>query len=184
MNTKTIVWAVIAVVVLGGVWYFALNSSGGLGGSPTATTTLPDDTSAQTTKTSGTSAALKPTATQAKIVGVGPTTHLIGLKQSLICSVTSKSGYSRTGTMYIAGGKVRANFAGTSMIDDGANLYAWTNGATTGAKVSAALSASGSVIASHGGIDLATDVSYACNPWTENASVFALPTTVAFSSLY
>ena len=70
----------------------------------------------------------------------------------------------------------------TSMIHDGEYLYAWTSGASKGLKLPAASSVSGSAIASNGGFDLSTDLSFACNPWTENTSVFTPPASISFSN--
>ena len=186
MNNKTLVWLLVAVIVLAGAWYYFSNSSGGtVTETPVATTTPTTATTAKPAAPKVTAPAVKkPTVTTAKIVGVGTIPYLIGLKQSLLCSVKTTSGSSRSGTMYVAGGKVRGNFLTSSMIDDGTYLYAWFIGATKGLQLLAASSVSGSAIATNGGVDLATDLSFACNPWTEDASVFTPPSSVAFSSSY
>ncbi len=84
--------------------------------------------------------------------------------------------------MYVADGEMRVNFAHTSMIDDGAYFYAWTDGASQGLKLLAASSASGSAIAANGGFDPASNISFACNPWTANMSVFVPPASISFSN--
>ncbi len=178
MNNKTITWAAVVVVVLGGAWYLLSGPQ-----NETLVTAPTADTSTQP--------AAKPVATQAsapapskapaKIAGVGSLVTLMGMKESLVCSVQTASGLTRSGTLYVAGGKARANFTtGSSMIDDGAYLYAWVNGATTGVKLSAALTASGSAITSNGGVDPATALSYSCNLWTAEMGVFTPPSTVSF----
>ncbi len=180
---KTTAWAVVAVVVFAGAWYL---SSGNAGMheivSPVATTTsaISSSTSPAVKKSAPKNIAPKPTATTAKLVGVGSTSYLMGLKQALVCTVKTVSGYARSGTMYIADGKARANFTTTSMIDDGEYLYAWTNGAAQGTKLLAALSVSGSVISSNGGVDLVANLSFACNPWVIDASFFVPPASVSF----
>ena len=198
MNNKIIVGIIAVAVVLGGVWYSFSNSTGGNGGwVSTATTTLPVSTSTQqtTTKKSSTSntagsGAVKKSVTPVKIAGVGPLSYLFDLKQPLVCSVKTTIYVKRSGTMYVADRKMRGNFTSyingmltnTSMIDDGAYLYVWKNGASTGLKLLATISVSGSVIASNGGFDPSTDLSFACNTWTKNENVFVPPTSVSFSN--
>jgi hypothetical protein len=190
METKTIIIALIAVAALGGVWYlFTTNSLVGLGvGAPVATTTPPTATTSAAPQPSSASPAParttpKPVAS-AKVTGIGPLSYLFGLKQSLVCSVKTLSGYKRSGTMYVADGKMRANFTTSSMIDDGTYLYVWTNGDSKGLKLLASASASGSAIATNGGFDLAYDLSYSCNMWAENVSIFSPPSSVSFSNSF
>ena len=184
-TNKALVWAVGVVIVLGAVWYLSAGTSGW---SDQGTYTAPTSSTGTTTKppASGTTkpTAPKPTPTTAKMVGVNTLAYLFNLKQPLVCAIKPSALVKRTGTMYIANGQMRANFTTTSMIDDGAFLYAWTNGATTGLKLTAGSSVSGSAIASKGGFDLVNDISYACNPWTVDASVFTPPSSISFSDSY
>lgn len=192
-NTNQItVWAVIAVVALGSLWYvFSSNQSGRETGSPIATTTVSTSTQTQQgtnnsppARTGQSSTPSKPpTPTSAKIVGTTPVSYLFDLRQPLVCSIkTTGTSIQRSGTMYVADGKMRADFTNTSMIDDGTYLYAWAKGATKGLKLLAASGVSGSAIASNGGFDLVTPLSFACNPWTKDASVFVPPSSISFSN--
>lgn len=149
--------------------------------STTATTTVPVAAKpvAQTTVKPVTK---KSVAAPAKVRGIGPLSYLVGLKQPLSCTVQTMSGIKRSGTLYVASGKVRINFTDSGMIADGTSLYAWISGATQGVKLPSNSSVSGSVIATNGGIDPAIDISYACNPWVENTSYFIPPTSISFSS--
>ena len=187
-DNKTIVWVVGAVVILGSAWCLSANYSGesDRGASyatttptlPKGTTTKPPTTTSGTVKTGATP---KPTPTSAKIVGVGTLSYLFSFREPLICAIKSSTYVKRSGTMYIAEGKMRANFVGTSMLHDGMYLYAWATGASTGLKLPAASSVSGSLIATKGGFDLANDISFACNPWKTDASVFVPPSSIVFS---
>ena len=182
MNTKTILGVIMVVVVLGSAGYLALNATGGNTGGLTATTSslatvVPKKTTA---KPSSYTTPKPPTKTTAKTVGIGSLLYLLGLRQSLVCSVKTESGTMRSGTLYVAAGMARANFTNSSMIDDGSYLYAWTMGATTGTKLPAPLGVSGSAIVSKGGVDPTTDLSFSCNPWAADASVFVPPTSVSF----
>ncbi len=172
------------VIVFAGGWYYFMLAPTVTTESPTATSTPTATTSVPktTTKAPTSTTAKKPTKTTAKIVGIGTIPYLISLKQPLVCSVKTMTGYSRSGTLYVAGEKARGNFSNSSMIDDGTHLYAWMTGAIKGLVLLAASSASGSAIATNGGIDLATDISFACNPWTVDASVFTPPSSVSFFS--
>lgn len=178
MDTKTMSWVLGIAVVLGGVWYLSSRPATVTTVAPTATTT--PTTAQPTAKKPSPPVAPKPTTTTAQTVGVGPLTYLLGLKQTLVCSIKTVGGTVRSGTLYVAGGMARANLAGSTMIDDGTYLYAWMTGATTGAKLLAASSVSGSAIGGRGGVDPTADISYACNPWTADASLFVPPVSVSF----
>lgn len=186
-DNKTVTWVVATAVVFSSAWYLSTNPSTETGQeSPYATTTptLPKDTTTKSPTTSGTiktGTAPKPTSTSAKIVGVGTLSYLFSFRQPLICTIKPSATVKRSGTMYISEGKMRANFVGTSMLHDGTYLYVWTQGASTGLKLPAASSVSGSLIATKGGFDLANDLSFACNPWTTDATVFVPPSSIAFS---
>lgn len=189
LDTQTsILIACAAVIVLVGAY---LLSTGGNAGSPTATST-PATSTPSTTTTSGTTH--KTTATKSpeaqtapkassQVAGAGSLNQLVLFKQSLSCSFATESGTRRSGTLYLAGGQLRANFTdGMSMINDGVDYYAWENGASTGLKLRASMSVSGSVLASRGAIDPTAVLSYACNPWTADASVFVPPSSVTFTN--
>jgi hypothetical protein len=184
MKNNTLIWVLVAVVLVGGAWYFyTASSSESTSSLPVATTTTTTTvTQAQAAPAKTPTETKKPTSTSAKVVGIGSMQFLIGLKQALVCSVKTTAGYTRTGTLYVADGKVRLNFSTTSMIDDGAHLFVWMMGAIKGLELQAASSASGSAIANNGGVDPASDLSYACNPWAVDASVFTPPATVSFFS--
>ncbi|MHB8660709.1 MAG: hypothetical protein ACYC75_02085 [Minisyncoccota bacterium] len=191
-NIKTIAsWAVVIIIVVGSAWYVFSGSPKGNGGvSPVATTTASTQQGTNTpshsyTVKSGstTQRIVAPVSASAKIIGVTTLSYLFGLKQPLVCSVrTTGTSVQRSGTMYIADGEMRANFTSSSMIDDGTYLYAWQSDASKGLKLLAASSVSGSAIASNGGFDLSTILSFACNPWAKNPSVFVPPTSVSFSN--
>ena len=189
IDKKIVAGAIGAVLILSGAWIFFGSSSGGGGSTaPTATTTPQASTSPQ--QTTGYRAPAKSPAwhpvqkppVAAKISGITPLAYLFSLKQSLLCAIQTTDSYKRSGTMYVADGKMRVNFARTSMIDDGMYFYAWTDGAAQGLRLLAASSASGSAIAGSGGFDPASNISFACNPWTANMSVFVPPASVSFSN--
>lgn len=201
-NNQMVLWAVIALVVLGGIWYYSSSSS--WGGAGVATTTPSGTESGATGNTGGTSSGttggtsagatsggstnttsggVHITKTAAKTVGLGTLPFLLGLKDAMVCTVSSTQNYLRNGTLYIsADGKARADFSTASMIDDGTNLYVWNTGATTGTKAQASSGVGWYTIANRGGIDLTTNMSFACNPWTVDASKFAPPASVTFGN--
>ncbi len=180
MNTNTILGVIIVLVLVGGVAYLTLKIESEDTRGPSATTTpsatVPEKT---TTKTSSYTAA-KPTKTTVNTVGIGSLSYLLNLRQPLVCSIKTASGVMRSGTLYVVAGMARANFTNSTMIDDSNYLYAWTTSAATGIKLPASSSVSGSVIASRGGVDLATDLSFSCSPWTMDAKIFVPPTSISF----
>ncbi len=174
-------WILLAAVVLGGVWYLSSRPVEVTTVGPTATTTTTGAPQQTTPKPSSVApAAPQPTKTTAQTVGIGSLNHLLGLKQSLTCSFKTVGGVVRSGMLYVAGGQARANLAASSMVHDGTYLYAWMTGASTGTKLLAASSVSGSAIADRGGVDPNRDLSYACNPWTVDTSLFVAPSSVSF----
>lgn len=189
MNKQTLIWLAIAVVALGAVWCILASypaSSGTIDQTQgAATTTLPVPTTSDTTPTP-----VVTTPTHNPVPGVvtvpattkivGPLTLVLSYKKPFNCSVHTLAGPARSGTLYVSDGQARFNFGASSMIDDGTNLYVWKKGATTGTKLSASVSTSGSAAANSGGVDPATDMSYLCVAWSPDMSVFASPYAVSF----
>lgn len=182
MQLKTLLWLLVAAILIGGWYFFTNRPAAAPTTSVVATTTPTTVTTPVKTATRTTTSTKKVSPVAAKVVGIGTIPYLISLKENLICTIKTQSGYNRAGTLYVANGKVRGNFVGSSMIDDGTHLYAWMTGAIKGIVLLAGTSASGSAIATNGGIDLATDVSFACNPWTVDTSVFTPPSSISFFS--
>lgn len=198
MKVQLIVLAVVATIAVCGSWYLLTHYSlventgsqapeGQASTSPAVVPTPVTPTSAPTSTASATSATHAPVKTTPKTVsvpatvkGVGPLALILGYKKPLVCSVKTRSGTIRSGTLYVAGEKARFTFTASSMIDDGVNLYVWKQGATTGVKLAASMSVNGSIAASHGGVDPATDLSFSCAAWATNSSVFVPPSTVTF----
>lgn len=188
---KTINWIIVAIVAFGAVWYLASQYSPGSGEVPTttiATTTtsaapsIPTTPTAQKPAPKAPTGVVQPPVTRPKVAGSSPVAYLFGLKQSLECSITTSGAMKKSGTLYISGTQMRVDFSGSSMISDGTYLYAWMKGASKGLKLLASSSVSGSAMATNGGFDPGTDISFGCNPWTENLSFFVPPTLVSFSN--
>lgn len=206
MDNKTMGWVIIAAAALLIIaWYVASNPQPTTTAPATAltvptATTAPAATQQQPAKTTSTrtqTAPAKettqsaPAAKIAKLAGVGSLNYLMGLKQDIACAVsTNGTTPYRSGMVYFSNGQMRADLTTTvsgqtfksSMIDDGTYLYVWMASGTYGAKLLAASSVSGSVAASRGGIDPATNLTFGCNPWTVDTSVFAPPTDITFQS--
>lgn len=105
------------------------------------------------------------------------------------CDVSSQVGGTSQGTVYIAGGKMRADFTSqtqagtfeTHMINDGTSLYTWTDGVPQGVKLAAPdITAQTNASADQGGFDYSAQVDYTCGPWNEEPSMFTPPTSVSF----
>ncbi|HUY62797.1 MAG TPA: hypothetical protein VMV50_03380 [Candidatus Paceibacterota bacterium] len=200
MNNKTIGWVLVAAAALLIVaWFAASSSQPASAPGTTATSTVPTTSPSATqtpsapraTGSGATTVQKAPGAQPPKLAGVSSLNYLIGLKQNLQCSVyTVGTTPYRTGAVYIANGELRADFTTTvsgqtlksSMINDGTYLYVWMEAGTYGTKVLAASSVSGSVMASHGGVDPTTNVNFACNSWTPETSVFMPPSNITFQS--
>lgn len=179
MNTQTIVWIILAAVIIGGIWLILAT--------PADNTATGSETETATSSTSGgvgqtpQGFASPPTVqTSTTTTGVGSLNYLLSLKTPLVCSVKTKTGITRSGTLYVAGGMARVNFSNSTMINDGTSLYAWRTGATSGTKLPASVGASGSSIATKGGVDPSANLSYLCGPWQADARLFIPPTGVTF----
>lgn len=206
MSQKAIGWVIVAAIALFVVaWYVAKipPTTSGTTATSTPTTTQQAQTPAPTTTktptatrsssptTKSTATTPAPTTQSARVVGVSSLSYLIGLKQDLVCSISTTSTVPRrTGTVYVSGGQMRANLSSTvsgqtfksHMINDGKYLYVWMDSGTNGTKLLSSSSVAGSVVASRGGIDPTANVNFACNPWTVDSSVFTPPTDITFST--
>ena len=197
MNTKYTLAGLIVVFVLLGALYLAslpknVDMNTEVMPPDTTTSIIPDATKPAPTATTPTPPTTKPpVATVAsKLTGFNSINYLIALKTPNVCTIKAVSP-NRTGTVYVAGGQMRGDLKsvmnGTtvdvSMISDGTNLFVWKPGAATGIRLSSALTASGSTIATNGGLDPSADISYSCAPWSAQTSQFNPPTSVVFSSI-
>ncbi len=103
------------------------------------------------------------------------------------CSFTNDQGAS--GSVFVSGGKMRGDFSSTSngktfsghMIIDNGYSYLWSDAMQRGMKM--ALNAVETTTApAQGGMDVNQQVSYSCKPWIPDASKFALPANVTFTT--
>lgn len=111
-----------------------------------------------------------------------------GIAQS--CTYTNEGG---TGKIYVSGGKVRGDFetkmeekvTKSHMIVDGSTSYLWGDGGQEGFKMTFDTSntASGDAETSlSGAFDASANMNYKCSIWVVDSSMFAVPTTVKFTS--
>ena len=184
MNQKSIVWAVVVVIIVAlGVWYFSASKS--------VDTTIQDMTAttsaATTTGTSATTAA--------------------AANANTFHSIFTQSGnheclYQQVGTstqtssiVRIADGKMRGEFRTTGavssanlMIYSGGILYSWKEGTTVGKKSSIKSIAdlpqaipddltSGAIFGFG-----KESVGWDCHDWIKDANAFTIPTYVKFTS--
>ncbi len=93
------------------------------------------------------------------------------------------------GTVYIAGGKMRGDFTSVAygktivshMVMVDSTSYMWTD---EGQGFKMAFDASQSTSASgQQGMDVNKELEYQCMPWTVDASVFVLPSTITFKDM-
>ncbi len=103
------------------------------------------------------------------------------------CTFTSAN--STSGTMYVAGGKVRGDFSaqvngsaimGHMIVMDNTS-YVWMDGMSQGFKNS--FDASATTTTGSQGVNPDERVSYSCSSWSTDPSLFALPASVTFSAI-
>lgn len=164
---KTILIIVAAVIVVGGAAWYLMGRSG------------------QNTPASDQNSAARESAT-GKATGKMSLKSLLGSGTSQQCTFSDTAGgTTSSGTVYIAGGKMRGDFTSTAsgrttnghMIVMNDTSYIWTDGTTQGFKTSTNASASSQTGQS---IDVNKEGDYSCSAWSTNASEFTLPQNVTF----
>jgi uncharacterized protein YxeA len=112
----------------------------------------------------------------------------------------SNSTNNSSGTVYIGGGKMRGDFQssdnGTTnsshMVNDGTYVYFWSDGKTTGYKLSLAAMkeeqakatmtpGSNPTAQSSQAVNMKQQSNYSCGPWSADASMFTVPTNITFT---
>lgn len=126
--------------------------------------------------------------------GSSTSTSTSSLKDLLTKGVAQSCTFSNegsTGTVYVAGGKMRGDFDSVTegktvkshMIVDGNTSYIWMDGEKTGFKMSfdPASQPSGSG-APTGGFDTNASMNYKCGTWITDSTQFTPPSNVTFTS--
>ena len=118
------------------------------------------------------------------------------LKDLLASKVPSKCTYSTdagatkiSGTVYVAGGKVRGDFTTTSgkteitghMATDAKYVYTWTDGSKQGYKFATDTITNAKTEANTQQPDFNQKFNYSCSPWLEDSKMLELPKDVTFT---
>jgi hypothetical protein len=112
----------------------------------------------------------------------------------------SNSTNNSSGTVYVSGGKMRGDFQSSDngktnashMINDGTYVYIWTDGQTSGYKLSLAavkqeqaqVSATPnnpSTKTPQQSVNMKQQANYSCGPWSSDATMFTVPTNITFT---
>lgn len=172
MKSNVVIGLVIGAVVIIGGGYYLINITA-------------NDQSGANTQGGTTATAGKFTGSFAELASRGG---------SWKCTVDSSVGDSTTvGTVYVADGKVRGDFASqvsgygnmeSHMLSDGQDVYTWSSIIPQGVKTRMTTSAPSETATQTSGQGMSPGQSYSydCQPWTKDASVFELPSTVTFKS--
>ncbi len=178
MNKNNILYGILAIVVVGGIFWYTLSQTS----SYTATNTqgtIPTSTNG----TDNTSTGNTSTHTSPKTIG-----SLLAVTSPQSCTFSDNTaGNTIQGTMLIANGKLRSDYSTningkityTHIIINGAYNYMWQDGQTTGTKT---IQTAGVTTISQN-IDLQNFDNFACtNSVTTQADFtkFNLPTTIKF----
>jgi hypothetical protein len=111
------------------------------------------------------------------------------------CTVDSTTAQAiSSGVTYVSGGKIRADFTTSvqgygnvesHMLADGTDVYSWSSMMPQGIKTkqAAGAEADGTTQTSGSGMDANQSYSYDCQPWSADASLFAVPSDVTFRTL-
>jgi len=179
MNKK-IIFIVVAIIIIALLGFIVVNMS---------KTTKPAVT-IQTTP------AASPTAAATETGNVkGTIKSLMTAGKSEVCSYTNQvNGANINGKMYVDNGKMRGDFTVVNsgknetvtshmIVNDGQNMYAWTDLSARGMKMSLASAASASGASTSSGPDVNQEVQFSCSSWTPDASLFTVPTTITFYTI-
>ena len=123
----------------------------------------------------------------------GSMKDLVAKNQSVKCTFNHSTDIdTSSGTVYVAGGKIRGDFdikakqaLGTfqaHMITDGEYSYVWSSLIAQGFKMPITNSSGQAASAPASGVDYNQSLDYACEPWNVDSSVFAIPTEISFMS--
>lgn len=109
------------------------------------------------------------------------------------CTVThSEDSYESSGTVYVAGGKMRGDFSSTMsgktveshMISDGTTVYTWSSAMPQGVKMTVAATAQPQSPGAPAEANMfQQNVSYDCEAWAPDNSMFDLPSDVNFMDM-
>jgi hypothetical protein len=122
----------------------------------------------------------------------GTLKSLLAMGKSVQCSFSNAATDSAkvSGTLYVAGGKMRGDFQSTSgdtsinshMIADSQNSYIWTDMNKQGFKFSITNQQQTNTAVKSQGPDMNQTIDYSCQDWVTDSSVFTLPSDITFSS--
>ena len=111
---------------------------------------------------------------------------------SWTCSVTHSSDQDSTkGKVYVSDGKIRGDFTSTvpnvgpvesHMIADGQSVYVWSSMMQSGMKMPQTETGGKDSAMNHQDF-YNQDYDYTCEPWTTDASMFAVPSDVTFNDM-
>jgi hypothetical protein len=108
------------------------------------------------------------------------------------CTFTSSTQNSQSqGTVYISDSQMRGDFSSVAagktiashMIVKDNTSYVWSDAAPQGFKMSFDAMTAQSDATPQAGVDPNAQVNYSCAPWSADASLFALPTSVTFQDM-
>ncbi len=131
----------------------------------------------------------------ASMMGTDKPQVMQSMKELVASGISQKCDFSEpqsntSGTIYIAGGKVRGDFtsqtqAGTvtgHMISDGTTVNTWMDGMSQGFKSSFAMT-EGTGTDTQKGLDPDKKTDYKCSPWSADETKFQLPGGITFTDM-
>ena len=189
---KTIGWVIVAVVVIGGLWYLSSHSpqtstiSEEVGGDVSTTIDA-------TSTTRGTAGGVNVTNTTNKVFR-SSIQGLLKRAGNYRCTFTRSDSSAKTdGTMYISGNRLRGDFVSTvaggltvqsHMLYLADYVYTWSSLTSQGFKSKATILNSGGAVSptNSGGFDYSQTVDYDCQTWGGDAALFEFPKGITFSN--
>lgn len=179
MNKKALV-IVIAVIVLALLGFVAVSMSKTTKQAPAQTMQVVPTPTQAVTATGNVKGTIKSLMTAGK---------------SEVCSYTNAvNGSNINGKLYVADGKMRGDFTVVNtaknetvsshmIVNDGQNMYAWTDLSARGMKMSLASATAASTTTTSSSPDVNQEVQFSCSGWTPDTSMFTVPTNVTFYAI-
>lgn len=186
---KTFIWILVAVVVIGGGWYFSSSRDA----VPADETTAVGDTVETSTVTGGTSGS--GTTAPKPVSSARTLSALLSRGGSYKCTFSKVTAAGRTdGAVYVSGNRLRGDYmtsfsagakAESHILFLAGMLYAWTPPVQLGYKAPATAATVGTALGSSGsaGFDYGQALDYSCQQWGGDATLFEFPKGFTFSNV-
>lgn len=184
MRTRNIVLIVIVIILVAlGLWWASAAGKPGSGSVASSTTQMATSTATTTASASNGGSASTSGSTGSSLSKIASQTN------NFTCTITAGGASGQTtGTVYGAGGKIRADFSIPSnngsvtghVIRSNGYAYSWVDGQSTGTKTAVSTNTNVAAPGQGGVISLDSATASECHPWSPDTTQFVPPKGITF----